>query len=63
MKQPPALANKYSVEEDIVRGKNTWFKLSKCSNNGLVEVLLEHKGRELKSPRNSRKIFLVDMIF
>lgn len=40
-----ALRNKYSVEDDIVKEKKC-FKLGKCDDNGLAEVLLEQR-REL----------------
>lgn len=39
------LRNKYSVEDDIVKEK--CFKLGKCDDNGLAEVLLEQRGSEL----------------
>lgn len=34
-KTVPALGNKYSVEDDIVREKKC-FKLGKCNDNGLA---------------------------
>lgn len=40
-----AFGNNYSEEEDILR--DFFFNLSKYNDNGVAEVLSEHRGRNL----------------
>lgn len=49
------LRNKYSVEDDIVKEK--CFKLGKCDDNGLAEVLLKQRGRELLAKEFLKRFF------